>query len=159
MKTYDLTYIISPETNSEEVEAFAKEIGSFVESKGGTIAKQTIPTAKTLAYQIKKHASGFVGSIEFQLEPEFITEVKKMVEEDKRVNRHMIVIKYQEKARKQRRTKNKDVDAFIAEPKPEAKEVTTEKSEESVETPKEKKDDKKVELKDIEQKLEELLGE
>ena len=76
----------------------------------------------------------------------------------------MLVIKYPEMARKARRTRNKDVDAFIAEPKHGIKEVVVEKKtedqpvqlEKSEET---KKDDKKVELKDIEQKLEELLGE
>jgi len=160
MKTYELAYIISPETNSEEIEAFAKSLETFVQSKEGTVAKQANPVAKTLAYPIQKTASGFVGSIEFQLEPGFLAELKDIVAKDKKVKRHMIVIKYPERAKKQRRTRNKDVDAFIAEPKaekPEVKEVVIEKTAE--EQPAPKADDKKVELKDIEQKLEELLGE
>jgi ribosomal protein S6 len=165
MKTYELAYIISPETNSEEVGAFAKSLETFVQSKEGTVVKQTSPVAKTLAYPIQKTASGFVGSIEFQLEPEFLAELKDIVAKDKKVKRHMIVIKYPERAKKQRRTRNKDVDAFIAEPKtekPEIKEVVIEKATEEQPAPKAddpKADDKKVELKDIEQKLEELLGE
>jgi len=164
MKTYELTYILSPETNSEEVEAFAKSLESFVQSKEGSVAKQTNPVAKTLAYPIQKTASGFVGSIEFQLEPEFLAELKDIVAKDKKVKRHMIVIKYPERAKKARRTRNKDVDAFIAEPKaekPEIKEVVIEKAaeEKPAEQAAPKAEDKKVELKDIEQKLEELLGE
>lgn len=131
-----------------------------MQSKEGVVAKQTNPVAKTLAYPIQKTASGFVGSIEFQLEPEFLAGLKDLVAKDKKVKRHMIVIKYPEKAKKQRRTRNKDVDAFIAEPKAEKteiKEVVIEKKEEKPAEP--KPEDKKVELKDIEQKLEELLGE
>lgn len=153
MKTYELTYIISPETNSQEIEAFAKSLESFVQSKEGVVAKQTNPAAKPLAYPIKKQASGFVGSIEFQLEPEFVAELKNMVASDKKVNRHMIIIKNPERIKKARRTRNKNIDAFIAEEKPSAAASQPQESQKEIIV------DKKVELKDIEQKLEELLGE
>lgn len=147
MKTYELTYIISPEITSEEAEAFAKGLESFVQSKEGVIIKQTNPVAKTLSYQIKKHASGFIGSIEFQLDPEILVELKQMVDDDKKINRHMIVIKHPAKKDKPRRTRNKIGNEFIVE-KESPKEIVVEKKEET----------KKVELRDIEQKLEELLG-
>jgi len=155
MKTYDLTYILSPEITSEETEAFAKEIESFVQSKEGVIIKQSNPIAKTLSYQIKKHASGFIGSLEFQLEPEALMELKEKMDKDEKVNRHMIVIKHPEKKQKIRRTKNKNTNEFVVE-KESPKETIIEKKKEVEEKPVETK---KVELKDIEQKLEELLGE
>jgi len=169
MKAYELAYILSPEISSEEAEAFAKEIESFVTSKEGTIVKQTSPVAKTLSYQIKKHASGFVGSIEFKLEPEALLELKAKMEKDGKVNRNMIVIKYPPKKEKIRRSKLKAETSIGAE-KETVKEITIEnkKAEEKpaveevkAEEPKEetKKESKKVELKDIEEKLEELLGE
>ena len=168
MKTYELTYIVTPEITSEEAEAFAKEIETFVQSKEGTVIKQLNPVAKTLAYQIKKHASGFVGSIEFILEPEALLELKQKMEKDSKVNRNMIVIKYPPKKEKARRTKFKAENAIATEKetvkeitieskKSEAEEMKPEIVEEKKEEP--KKESKKVELKDIEEKLEELLGE
>lgn len=161
MKTYDLTYIISPETSSEEIEAFTKDIESFVQSKMGVIIKQTTPFAKTLAYPIKKFASGFIGSLEFQIEPEVLEELKNKLSKDKKINRHMIVIKYPVKALKLRRSKNKDIESFVAQKEP-TKNIVIEKKQDEpiIKTEEEiKKESKKVELKDIEQKLEELLGE
>jgi ribosomal protein S6 len=170
MKTYELTYIVTPEITSEEAEAFAKELESFIAGKEGVVIKQASPIAKTLSYQIKKHASGFVGSIEFQLEPEALLELKEKMAKDKKVNRHMIVIKYPARKEKVRRSRNKTEDGIVAEkeaPKEitieskkvvEEKPVIEEKKEEVIkEEP--KKETKKVELKDIEEKLEELLGE
>jgi len=173
MKTYDLTYILTPEITSEEAEAFAKEIETFVQSKEGTVVKQLNPVAKTLAYQIKKHASGFVGSIEFILEPEALLELKQKMEKDSKVNRDMIVIKYPPKKEKARRSRNK-IDANEVVEKEVVKEITIENKKVSEDLPEQKekpealeevtkkepkKESKKVELKDIEEKLEELLGE
>ena len=168
MKTYELTYIISPEVTSEEAEAFAKEIESFVQSKEGTVLKQTNPVAKTLSYQIKKHASGFIGSIEFKLEPEALLELKQKMDKDGKVNRHMIVIKYPARKEKIRRSRNK-IEAGVVAEKESTKEITIEGKKTKEEKPameenkeevvkEEKKESKKVELKDIEEKLEELLS-
>ena len=74
MKTYELTYIVSPEITSEEAEAKAKELADIVSNKEGTILKQSNPTARALSYPIKKRASGFFGFIEFKLEPEQLLE-------------------------------------------------------------------------------------
>lgn len=150
MKTYDLTYIISPEINSEEAAAFAKEVEAFIQSKEGTIIKQQSPVAKTLAFPIKKHASGFVGSIEFQVEEENIKELNEKLGKDAKVSRHMIVIKEAQKPRKERGSRRAaptfTTETKAEEPKEEAPaKVVEEKS--------------KVELKDIEQKLDEILGE
>jgi len=151
MKTYELTYIISPEISFEEVESATKEFESFIQSNKGVILKQENPTAKTLAYPIKKHASGFVGSIEFNLNPEKIGELQKELQKDGKMLRHMIIIKEAVKIKKERRTRSAPVTA--EEPK---KEVISEKENESAK-PAEIKE--KIELKDIEQKLDEILGE
>jgi small subunit ribosomal protein S6 len=155
MKTYELTYIISPEITSEEAEAKAKEIESIIQGKEGTILNKSNPTAKTLSYPIKKRASGFLGSLEFQLEPEKLLELEEIIAKDGNIARHMVIIKEPLMAKKERRTREasrtKSVPAFEAEKKTEVEQTKTE-------TPvREAKE--KVELKDIEQKLDELLGE
>ena len=153
MKTYELSYIASPEITTEEAEAKSKEIGSIIQSKEGTVIKQSSPVAKTLSYPIKKHASGFWSAIEFQLEPEKLTELKETLAKDGKIVRHMVIIKEAIKMRKERRTRTKPAPTFDIEQKTETESI---KKEEPVKIKVEKE---KVELKDIEHELEELLGE
>jgi len=152
MKTYELTYIVSPEITSEEAEVKAKEIESIISSKEGTILRQSNPNAKALSYPIKKHASGFLGILEFQMEPEQLLELKEILSKDGKIVRHMIIIKEAAMMRKERRTRTKPIPAFKIEQKTEVEDVKKEKPVKSTEK-------EKVELKDIEQKLDELLGE
>lgn len=155
MKTYELTYIVSPDVNSEEAAAKAKEFEAAIQSKEGVVVKQSNPIATTLSYPIKKRASGLVGVIEFQLEPEKLVEIKQMVEKDGKIVRHMLIIKNPIKPRKERRGKREFVAPEIKIEHKAVKEVKTE------EVPAEAKqvEKNKVELKDIEQKLDEILGE
>jgi len=146
MKTYELTYIITPEISLEEAEAKAKEIEAAIQGKEGVILGQANPSAKTLSYPIKKHASGFLGVLEFQMESEKLVEFKENFSKDEKIARHMVTIKRPARIKKERRAKPKPAEFFAAEPKSEAQ-------------PKKEKEEGKVELKDIEQKLDEILGE
>ena len=136
---------------SEEAEKIAQGIDEIIQKNEGVIIKQTAPIARTLSQVIKGHASGFFGTLEFQLEQEKLTEVKTFVEKDKKVVRHMLLVKKPVKIKKQRRSR-KEVVGTTVEIKTEGMkpEVKTE------ETP--KAETPKVELKDIEDKLEEILG-
>ena len=153
MKKYELTYIISPEITNEESMALAKEIESFVQSKEGVILNQINPVAKTLAYPIKKHASGFMCVLEFQSEPELLTELEDKINKNTKIVRHIIAVKRPLKIRKERRAKQPVAPSLVKEEKIENKELQDSDSHKaSIEK-------EKIELKDIEQKLEELLGE
>lgn len=152
MKSYELTYIITSSVSSEEAQSCAKEIESAIQAQGGVIVKQEIPSAKPLAYPIKGQGSGFVATIEFQSEPENVKELENKLSKDSKIIRSMLTIKQHERPRKERGRRQEaqpqaQAEAPKEEPKPENKEV--------------KEDDKKekVELKDIEQKLDEILGE
>lgn len=152
MKTYELTYIISPEISSEEAEAFGKELETFIQSKEGVILRQSNPSAKTLSYPIKGHASGFMGILEFQTEPEKLIEIKEKFSKDGKITRYIVIIKKALKPKKERRTKKETIPVFEKENevKLDAEKPISAKSPTGKE---------KVELKDIEQKLDEILGE
>ena len=172
MKVYELVYIVSPELSSEEVEAKSKEIEAAITSREGTIVKQSSPAAKTLSYPIKKFASGFMGFVEFQIDEVKLLEVKGILEKDSKIVRHMVTIKKPAEFKKARRTRNKpEVEeqpavAVIEEQKIEEPAVVEEKAEEAEEKPakekvskaKKEKEKDKVELKDIEHELDEILG-
>ncbi|MGD0576661.1 MAG: 30S ribosomal protein S6 [Candidatus Staskawiczbacteria bacterium] len=154
MKTYELSYIISPEITSEEAQTKAKEIESAVQSREGIILKQFNPVAKTLAFPIGKKASGFFGVLEFKVEPEKLLEVKEIVAKDGKIVRHMVIIKEPIKIKKIRRSKAAVLEAAVTEQKTEV-EMNQEEKPSSAKASDVKE---KVELKDIEQRLEELLG-
>lgn len=156
MKTYEFTYIITPDITTEETEAKAKEFESKIQAKEGLILRHTSPTVKPLAYSIKGKISGFFGILEFQLEPEKLIEFKEEVLKDNKILRQVVTIKNPVKIKKERRERIKPVDASETQEKIEEKPEIV--SEEKPET-KTKNVKEKVELKDIEQKLEELLGE
>lgn len=155
MKIYELTYIVSPESTLEQAETFFNEIESFIQSKEGVLLKQINPIARTLSYPIKKHASGFVASIEFQLEAENLKEVKDMLTKNDKIVRHMVIIKKPLKDLKRRRQRKEVTTTF------ETTKIEKEENKEILKPVSEKSptEIEKVELKDIEQKLEELLGE
>ena len=162
MTTYELTYIFTPEMASKDAEEKAHQIESAITGKEGIILKQSIPAAKVLSYPIEKHASGFFGVIEFQLEPEKLVEIKEMIGKDGNIVRHMLVVKHPQRIRKERRGQ-KEFQAKIIqntemEKKPEAVAAEPETPEEKA--PKAVQEHKPtVELKDIEHELDEILGE
>ena len=172
MKTYELSYIISSEITSEASEAKAREIESAIQSREGVILKQSNPVAKTLAFPVGKRASGFFGILEFQIEPEKLLEVKEIVAKDKKIVRHMLLIKEPLRIRKARRVKPgtvvetepklESVFETKAEVKPEAEvkepAPVEESGAEKEEKPVKEKDKDKVDLKDIDQQLDEILG-
>ncbi len=160
MKTYELSYIISPEITSEEAETKAKEIESAVATREGVILKQSNPVAKTLSYPIEKRASGFFGFLEFQLEPEKLLELKEIIEKDGKVVRHMLIIKKPQRIRRERVRKQVGGSETLILEKPETqlnKEPATTHAE-VAEEQKKPETKGKVELKDIEHELEEILG-
>jgi len=146
MKTYELTYIISPGITQEEAESKNKEIGDLITNKEGLVLKQINPSAKTLSYPIKRQASGFMGVLEFQLEPEKLVELKSVLSKDRKIIRHVVIIKEASQFKKERRTRAPKIETKIK------------KEEPSFVKASEAKEKEKVELKDIEQTLDEILG-
>lgn len=162
MKPYELTYIISSEMTSEEAETEAKNIELLIQNKEGVIIRSEKPTPKTLAYPIKRQGSGFFVILEFQLEPEHIGEFKEKLQKNSKIIRSMLIIKNPIKIQKERRTRRKPLvmpvtSGITGEENGEEKDLP------AVATPKalqaEKKISKKVELNEIEKKLDEILSE
>ena len=140
MKHYELTYFISPQIKSEEIEKLNQEIGEFIQNNGGTIIKFDAPTPRSLAYQIKKEGSVFLVSTEFNSEPEKTKELEKKLQKETRILRYLLTIKTSGRRLKKR---------IIIE-KPSFTQPLKEKT---------GKPGKKVELKEIEEKLDEILKE
>lgn len=134
MKFYELTYLITPsDLSEEEVNVFSEKINSFIQEQGGVLDKISKEKKKRLAYPIKKRTMAFLKTLTFNLNPEKLPALEKSLKENKGVLRYLI----------------------LAKPRPKEKKVVSK-------PPtifKKKVVKEKVELKDIEKKLEEILEE
>jgi len=132
MKYYELTYLISPDSLEEEVKDFQEKINSLIQTEEGILEQGVKPAKKKLGYQIKKKSEAFLGIQDFRLNPEKLGALEKKLKKEKKLLRYMIL------AKKLPRVISKIPTKPVL--------------------PKAKKEEK-VELKEIEKKLEEILGE
>jgi len=130
MKTYELTYLVSPDILEEEAILLSTKINSFIEEKGGILKKNLPLLKKQLSYPIKKKNIAYLMSLTFQVKAESLKEIKKQIEINSNILRHLLFIKKEEESQK-------IIKNLIKKPK---KIIKT-----------------KVDLKEIEKKIEEIL--
>lgn len=135
MKLYELTYLISPEISESELKLLEEKINSLIQEGGGVLHQLTLPIKKKMAYPIKKKREAFFSNLSFQLEAEKLENFEKKLRAEEKILRYLILTKPRLKEILVRRRLPRKVIAKIP-----VKE-------------------KKVELKEIEKKLEEILGE
>jgi len=151
MKTYELSYFLPSELKIEDAQTFNAEIVAQIQKEGGLVIKAENPIPKTLAYQIKGQGSALWLNIEFSLEPDKLNLIEERIKKETSVIRYLIVIKKPKKQMRER-TREPKVAPVIVE---ETKQETT--VEAPVDEAKVKKTDKKVELKDIDEELDQIL--
>jgi len=149
MKYYELTYLVSSETNEEEIKKLTEEIDSFIQKEEGVIAKSGNPYPETLAYPIEKQKTIFWISLEFYLNPEKIEGIKKKLKKETKILRFVLISKKGPKKEGVKTETNTD----------EIKINEDETVTDQIAPQKEEKPEKKVELKEIEERLDEILNE
>jgi small subunit ribosomal protein S6 len=138
MKYYELTYLASPELSENEAKELQQKINSSVQNKEGILDFFSEPFKINLKYPIKKINEAYLITLIFNLKQEDIPALEKEIKAEEKIIRFLLFSK----------TKAKEPE-FEIEETPREKDIT-----EPVIT---KKTEKKVELKDIEKKLEEIL--
>lgn len=138
MQLYQLDYLISPEISEQDAQALGEKIKSLIEKDQGSIVKIELLSNQVLAYEVKNFTEAFLAGLSFNLEPEKLEELKKTLESEKNILRYMVFKKrlLKDKPRTRRAIKiSKEIKILKTKPK------------------------RKVELKEIEKKLDEILGE
>jgi len=138
MKLYELTYLISPELSEEELKNIQEKISSLIQKEGGVLNEINFPNKKGLFFPIKKQKEAIFADLNFYLEAEKLGNLEKELKSEKKILRYLILAKPQTKTPITFRKK-------MIGGKPT--------------TPRKKVAGRKVELKDIEKKLEEILRE
>lgn len=141
MRSYELTCLISPDLSPEELDSFQEKITSFIQEEEGNVAKINETVKKGLAYPIEKTNQAYLTTLSFNLNPENLENLEKKLKAVDQVFRYTIVTKKRPKI----------TEVFK---KPSRITVKISRAAKKI-----KEERPKVELKEIEEKLEEILGE
>ncbi|MDD5145547.1 MAG: 30S ribosomal protein S6 [Candidatus Pacebacteria bacterium] len=139
MKQYQLNYLILPDLNEEDAKSLQERINSFVVENQGTLDKIFDIAKKRIDQRVKKQDVAYLASLDFHFLPEKIMDLEKKLKSEEKIIRYAILNK---KAQKPLEAKRRRPILKAAE-----------------ETAKATEKPKKVEIKEIEKKLEEILGE
>jgi|SRR3989344_1826767 len=142
---YELTYIISSDENLQGSEVIVKWMEDFIVKEGGTIIAKENPSARNLAYPIKSKSSGFLSVVTFELETEKIKNLENAVKKEQKILRYTLLKKKHTHPPKPRREAS-----YI--PKISRRDIK------DIPGGEKKEEEKKIELKDIEEQLEKILN-
>ncbi len=133
MKKYELTYLVPSELSDADIQKMEVKIGSFItDNKGEVTNVKSDPARRDLGVEIDKRKSARMNSIFFTLDPSHIAGLEKLLKENEGIMRHILVNKPDIKADRKRGESRFEL---------------------------EKKPSEKVELKEIDKKIEEILSE
>ena len=146
MRNYDLTLIFSPLLADEEANDLFQQFVSFVQEQGGILGDQRLLGKKPLLAPIRHAKEGYLAQITFSLSEEKLSNIEKKCKETQQILRFFIV-KQPKKAKKKARM------ALSLREIPQ-RGTTPEIALASVQ-----KKEGKIDLRDIDEKLEEIFKE
>lgn len=148
MRIYEINYIISGLLSEDKIKAISDKLSGFVAESSGKVEKTSIPAKKSFGFKIDGQKDVYFNSIIFSMPEENISIFEKKVKNETDIARHNLLKRtsvesnYNEGMPRRRR---KPIETSLEEsPKIELKEHVK---------------PKKVELKEIDQKIEEILNE
>lgn len=136
MRNYDLSLIFSPLLTEEEANDLFQKLVSFVQEQGGILQDQRLLGKRPLLAPIQNSKEGYLAIITFSLSGENLSNLEAKCKETKHIIRFFLIRQAKRKAKKARSI-----------PTPEI-----------VLSPVQKKEEK-ADLKDIDEKLEEIFKE
>ncbi len=139
---YEIGLLIKPELAEQEAAEVLGTVRSYVEQQNGVVESTTDPKVRELGYPVKKAAQAYFAALQFVLDPAAVSEVKKNVDANGQVLRHMVLSWKKEAPRPVMR---------YAKPEPTRPAASPLREEERT--------DEKIDIQEIDKKLEEILGE
>ncbi|MCD6148622.1 30S ribosomal protein S6 [bacterium] len=133
MRFYELTFLVSANASEEEMENLREKITSLVQ-KEGVLINGPFFQKRALAYPIKKQDWAIFGTLDFQMKPEALIKFERKLKSEPRILRYLLIREEEWKR-----------SAKSPQPSVLKKKTKIHKRE-------------KVELKEIDKKLEEILG-
>jgi len=135
MKYYELSYLIPANLPEEELKALKERIISSIQGQNGLLIEDNNFGKKRTAYMKGKEKPGLLFTLSFEINPEQLADFEKKLKLEKQILRYAISVKKQSQIFRERPI------------------ITIAPGSET-----ERKVQPKVEMADIEKKLEEILG-
>lgn len=146
MKYYELTYLLAPDLSEEEGKLFQKKIQSLIQGEDGILTDSRNPLKRKLGYPIKNKGEAFLITLNFNLAPEKLGTLEKKLRSENQILRYLILTKPEVKISLAGGKKMPPFSKVLPSETYKGKKIVKPK-------------EKKVELKEIDKKLEEILGE
>lgn len=90
-RTYEVMYIVDPETPAEKLTKLNEAVGSLIEKEGGTVVRMDDGGRRTLAYPIKKNTEGFYILFEIEGTGQEIAELERRMRVNDMIIRYITV--------------------------------------------------------------------
>lgn len=139
MNLYELAYLITADISETDGKEIDNQLIAFIQEEGGFLVAQNALIRKKLSYPIRKQAMAYLADIEFRTAAEKISSLEQKIKSNNNILRHLLLAKKEPKAIPVRKRRT----PFAAKTGSAAVQETTK--------------ERKIELKDIDQKLEEIL--
>lgn len=106
LRTYEVMYIIDPETTGEKIEKLNEAVGKLVEKEGGEVVRMDDIGLKNLAYPIQKKDTGHYVLFEINGTGQEILELERRMRVNDMIMRY-ITVRVDEDRRKAEAIRNK----------------------------------------------------
>ena len=90
-RTYEVMYIVDPETPADKLTKLNTAVGNLIEKEGGTVVRMDDGGKRTLAYPIKKKTEGFYILFEIQGSGQEIAELERRMRVNDMIIRYITV--------------------------------------------------------------------
>ena len=90
-RTYEVMYIVDPETTADRIEKLNEAVGQLVEKQGGTVVRLDDIGIRTLAYPIKKRTEGHYVLFEIDGTGQEIMELERRMRVNDMIMRYITV--------------------------------------------------------------------
>lgn len=91
MRTYEVMYIIDPETPADKIEKLNDAVGKLIEKEGGEIVRRDDIGLKTMAYPIQKKEDGHYVLFEINGSGQEIAELERRMRVNDMILRYITV--------------------------------------------------------------------
>ena len=90
-RTYEVMYIVDPETPAERIEKLNEAVGKVIEKEGGTVVRMDDIGRRPLAYQINKRNEGYYVLFEIDGSGQEIAELERRMRVNDMIMRYVTI--------------------------------------------------------------------
>ena len=93
MKTYEFTFLISPELSEQELQALEEKLTSVLAQVGGTVIEKSRPQRKHLSSPVQKKTQAFLWSFSCSLDPGSLQDLRQKLAQESQILRYTLLAK------------------------------------------------------------------